>query len=96
VLRYDIGRRYERFRAKLGFQQPEGKAGRVAVRVLGDGDKVLHEIPDLRGDQPPVDLDVSVAGVSRLTLEVDFGHDQDVADRVAWADARLIRAAGAR
>ena len=95
VLRYDIGRRFERFRAKVGFQQPDGKAGRAAIRVLGDGDKVLHEIPDARGDQPPADLDIPVAGVSRLTLEVDFGADQDVGDRVAWANARLIRAAAA-
>jgi hypothetical protein len=95
VLRYDIGRRFERFRAKVGFQQPEGKAGRAVIRVLGD-DKVLREIPDARGDQPPVDLDLSVAGVSRLSLEVDFGADQDVGDRVAWADARLLRAGLAR
>jgi hypothetical protein len=93
ILRYDIARRYERFKAKVGFQQPEGKAGRAVVRVLGDDGKVLHEIADARGDQPPVDLNLSVAGVSRLTLEVDFGADQDVGDRVAWADARLIRAA---
>jgi hypothetical protein len=92
VLRYDIGRKYERFRAKLGFQQPEGKGGRVAVRVLGDNDKVLHEIADARGDQPPADLDLNVAGVSRLTLEVDFGAEQDVGDRFVWADARLLRA----
>ena len=95
VLRYDIGRRFERFRAKVGFQQPEGKNGRATIRVLGDNDKVLHEIADARGDQPPADLDVPVAGVSRLTLEVDFGADQDVGDRVAWANARLIRAAAA-
>jgi hypothetical protein len=95
VLHYDIGRRFERFRAKVGFQQPEGKSGRATIRVVGDGDKLLHEIPDARGDQPAADLDIPVAGVSRLTLEVDFGADQDVGDRVAWANARLIRAAKA-
>ena len=96
VLRYDVGGRFERFRTRVGFQQPEGKAGRAVVRVLGDGDKVLHEIPDARGDQPPADLDLDVTGVGRLTLEVDFGADQDIADRVVWADARLIRATPAR
>jgi hypothetical protein len=94
VLRYDIGRKYEKFRAKLGFQQPEGKGGRAAVRVLGDNDKLLHEIADARGDQPAVDLDLNVSGVSRLTLEVDFGDEQDVGDRVVWADARLLRSGG--
>lgn len=95
VLRYDIGRKYEKFRAKLGFQQPEGKGGRVAVRVLGDNDKVLHEIADARGDQPATDVDLNVSGVSRLTLEVDFGDEQDVGDRFVWADARLLRAGSA-
>jgi hypothetical protein len=91
VLTYDIDGRYERFKTVLGFEQPAGRMGRVAVRILGD-DKVLMSNPDLRGDQPAVPVDLDVTGVKKLVLEVDFGADQDTGDRVDWADARLTRA----
>ena len=42
--------------------------------------------------QPPKQLEANVREVKRLTLEVDFGQDQDVGDRVIWAGARLLRA----
>jgi hypothetical protein len=90
-LGFDLTGDYDRFKSDLGFDLPGGKMGRVAVRVIGD-DKVLFERPDLRGDQPPVAVDVDVKGVKRLVLEVDFGADQDTGDRVDWAEARVTRA----
>ena len=91
VLRYTIGRRFQRFRAKVGFQLPEGELGDAAVRVMGD-DKTLFERPSFRGDGPVEPLDLDVTGVGTLTLAVDFGRGQDVGDRVVWADPTLIRA----
>ena len=90
VLHYDLGGSFDEFRSKLGFQQPEGKPGQVDVRVIGDG-KVLFEKADAKGDQPSTDINVKVSGVKELTLEVDFGKNQDVGDRVVWGNARLIR-----
>jgi hypothetical protein len=90
ALGYDLGGKFDELRAKVGFQQPEGKLGQAVVRVLGDG-KVLFEQPDARGDQPPFEVKVKLAGVQRLALEVDFGKGQDVGDRVVWANARLLR-----
>jgi hypothetical protein len=90
VLTYTLDGRFQRFRAKLGFEQPAGRQGRVAARVRGT-EKVLYENLDARGDQPPAELDLDLAGQQTLTLEVDFGKDQDVGDRVVWANARLLR-----
>jgi hypothetical protein len=90
LLEYDVTG-FDRFKTRLGFQQPEGLQGRVLARVLGDG-KVLYENPDARGDQPTVDIDVPLTGVKTLTLLIDFGKDQDVGDRVIWANPRLVRA----
>jgi hypothetical protein len=93
ALTYGINGAFERFRVKVGFQQPEGKAGRAAVRILGDG-KVLWEESDLRGDATkPVAVDLSVAKVQSLTLEADYGANFDVAGRIVWGDARLVKAA---
>ena len=63
----------------------------AAVRVMLD-DKPLFENAEARGDERPRDLSLDVRGGKRLTLEVDFGRDQDVGDRVVWANARLVRA----
>lgn len=91
VLRYVIGGHFQRFRAKLGFQLPEGEEGDASIEVRGD-EKVLFARASLRGDGPiePVDLDVT--GVGLLTLAVDFGRGENVGDRVVWADPVLIRA----
>ncbi len=91
VLHYDLGGTFDEFRTKLGFQQPEGKLGDADVRVLGDG-KVIFEKKDAKGDQPSTDVNVKVGGVKELVLEVDFGKNQDVGDRVVWGNARLLRA----
>jgi hypothetical protein len=91
VLEYDVSGGFDRFKTRLGFEDPAGRQGRVTARVLGDG-KVLYENADARGDQKPVDIDVALNGIRTLTLEIDFGKDQDVGDRVIWAMARLVRA----
>ncbi|HEX4071344.1 MAG TPA: NPCBM/NEW2 domain-containing protein [Planctomycetaceae bacterium] len=90
VLTYAIGGRFQRFRAKLGFQLPEGEMGDASIRVLGD-DKPLFMKSSLRGDGPVEPLDLDVSGVETLTLAVDFGRHEDIGDRVVWADPTLIR-----
>ncbi len=92
VLTYDLGGRFDEFRSKVGFLLPEGKIGEAAIRVVADG-KTLYENPDAKGDQQPADLKLKVAGVHELSLEVDYGKNDDVGDRIAWANARLLRAA---
>jgi hypothetical protein len=91
VLKYDLGAKFDEFKTKIGFQQPEGKLGQAVIRILGD-DKVLWENQDARGDAKPEEVAVKLAGVNFLILEVDFGKGQDVADRVVWGNPRLLRA----
>lgn len=90
LLTYELDGMYATFRSRVGFQQPEGKIGRAAVRVRGD-DKVLWENEDLKGDAKPTLVEVKVEGVKRLVLEVDYGKNQDVGDRVIWGEAKLLK-----
>ncbi|MBI1374186.1 MAG: hypothetical protein GC159_15825 [Phycisphaera sp.] len=92
VLQYDLAGAYETLRSVVGFEEPAGRLGRAIIRVSGDG-KTLWESLDAKGAAPPVAVEVSVAGIKRLTLEVDFGAGQDVGDRVVFADAQLVRKA---
>ena len=90
VLTYDLGRKYSRFEALLGFDELARGKGRVDCRVFADG-KEIYANPDLRADAPPVKLALPVAGAEELRLLVDYGRGQDTGDRVIWANARLYR-----
>jgi hypothetical protein len=90
VLSYALDGQFTVFKTTLGFDDAAGSRGNVACRVLADG-KELFSKPDLRADQDPQSLELPVQGVKLLSLEVDFGEDEDVGDRVIWAEARLFR-----
>ncbi len=90
VLTYDLGGEFATFRTLLGFDEDAGDRGRVVCRVFAD-DKELFAKPDFRASEKPVPVEVSVKGAKQLKLEVDFGEDEDVGDRVIWANARLYR-----
>ena len=68
----------------LGGERPE--EGSVAFQVLGDG-VVLAQTDVLRADDAPVDLDVDVTGVNRLTLVATDGGDGKNNDHANWASA---------
>jgi hypothetical protein len=92
LLVYDLAGGFDEYHTRLGFEPiPSGAPeGRVAVRVLLDG-KILFEAADFHSGESPRNLALNVHAGKLLTLEVDFGADEDVNDRVVWADARLVR-----
>ena len=89
-LHYRLDGQYSNFRATLGLLEPGGRMGNITARVLGDG-KVLWEQAGITAATDPITLDVDLAGVDRLVLEVDFGEGQNVGDRAAWCNPQLIR-----
>ncbi len=93
LLAYNVDGGFERLRAKVGFQLPEARAGQAAVRITGDG-KVLWSEANLKGDaSKPAAVDIDISGVKTLSLEADYGPSGDVAGRVIWGEARLVKAA---
>lgn len=88
-LHYKLKPNCERFLARFGLLNPGGKLGDVTARVLGDG-KVLWEQNNITAASGVVEIDVPLKGVERLILEVDFGQGQNVGDRAAWVEPRLI------
>ncbi|MGB0768070.1 MAG: NPCBM/NEW2 domain-containing protein [Phycisphaeraceae bacterium] len=88
-LHYKLDRPCERFEATFGLLKPNGRLGDVTARIIGDG-SVLWEQTEITADTEPIAIDVPLVGIQRLILEVDFGGGQDVGDRAAWCDPRLI------
>ena len=80
---------YRRLTALAGIDDRLSDQGSVKLEIVGDEKTLLSAIVS-GGDAPlPVDLDVS--GVRRLTILVDFGNDQDVADHLDLCDLRIIK-----
>lgn len=90
-LHYKLKPNAQRFHATFGLMAPGGKLGNVQARVIGDG-KILWAQDDITPATNPISVDVDLKGIQRLILEVDFGKGQDVGDRAAWVEPRLIYA----
>jgi hypothetical protein len=89
LLKYRLNADYRRFQAVMGIDQAVAPLGNVHVVITGD-DKVLHQ-SDVRGTDPPLNLDLDIAGVRELAILVDFGGDLDIADHLDLADAKVIK-----
>jgi len=90
VLTYALDGQYEKFKTTVGFDDSAGNRGRALCRVSVDGRELFLQ-PDFRSDQDPQEIELSVAGAKQLSLEVGFGEEQDVGDRIIWAEPRLFR-----
>lgn len=90
-LTFDLGKRFEQFRADIGIATRIGDRGSVVFEVLGDG-KSLFRSSVVTGREPkPIEVQVSVAGVKELTLQVTNSDDLDLGDVANWGSARVIR-----
>jgi len=86
---YDLPSGYHTFAATIGCDQ-EVSANTVVLVVEGDG-KELYRSPLMRQTSEPIDIELPIAGVKRLTLIVEDGGDTYMADHANWADARILR-----
>lgn len=89
-LTFDIGGRFDAFRATIGIDDRAGPRAHAVFRIVGD-DKVLAEYPAITHTSEPVAIDVPVGGVRRLVIEADFGANFDLGDHCAFAAARLVK-----
>ena len=87
---FRIGGEYRQFAATVGILDETDGRGNAIVAIQGDG-RTLWSEKQLRGGDPPREVNIDVSNVETLVLLVDRGEDLDIADHVAWAFARLIR-----
>jgi hypothetical protein len=90
ALVYNLGGHCARFRAVIGIDDyvPAGNTtASVTFRVLGDG-VAIYTSPVLTRSGAAVNVDVPVAGVNRLRLEVNEGAST-ANDHADWANAHL-------
>jgi hypothetical protein len=90
---YALDGQVDVFAATIGIDAETGGRGDCVFAVLGDG-KELFRL-QVRGKDPAHKLRLDVRGVKQLELIVEPGEDLDLGDHADWADACLIRQAGA-
>lgn len=91
-LTWRLGGEYRRLTAVAGIEQARRSnkvGGTVDLTVSADG-RTLFSRRVTKAD-PPLPLDLDLAGARELTVFVDFGGDNDVGDHLALGDARLIK-----
>lgn len=94
VATYQLDGRATRFTAKVGVNDTGRKErGSVAFVVSGDG-RELFRSGVLRGGDAAQSIDVPLAGVNALKLEVTDGGDNNYSDHAVWADATIAITGG--
>jgi len=89
-LTYRLGQGYKRFLASVGIDDRYRNEGNVFLRISGNRG-VLFE-GDVHGGSEPLELDLEVLGVRRLTILVDFGQDDtDLGDHLNLCNARFTK-----
>lgn len=63
--------------------------GSVMFIIKGDGE-TLYSSRWISHSTPPVDIEVDIKGVKKLTLITDGGADGTAGDNADWAEARII------
>lgn len=86
---YAIDGSYARFRAIVGLAPSSIGKGTVQFVVQGDG-RTLFRSPVLRTDSAPLEVDVDVSDVRRLTLIAEPTDDGHSFDHANWVDAVLL------
>ena len=87
---YRLTEPFERFHAIAGIDVAHRVRGTVQLTVMGDGRPLWSGT--VRGNEPPVVLDVSLRGVRRLALLVDYGDESDAGDHLNLCEPRLVKA----
>ncbi len=80
---------FDRFAATVGIDAETGGNGDCDVSVWADGIQLWSA--QISGRSEPVDVDVDIAGMKRVTLVVRNGAHLDLGDHVDWAEARFLK-----
>ena len=63
--------------------------GSVRFNIIGD-DRIIYSSGWLSHSTAPLDIEVDIKGIQKLTFKAEPGDDGSAGDHADWADARLI------
>lgn len=82
---------YRQFRAVAGIDDTAGPAASFQLRILGDNKELLARKFSADETAGPFEIELDLASVRRLSILVEEGAGQDIADTLILANARLTK-----
>lgn len=89
LLTYRVPKNFKRLLATVGIDDRVRETGHVQLVVTGDN-RTLFDRP-ISGKDAPIELDLDLTAVRRLTVLVDYGEGLDIADHLNLANARITK-----
>lgn len=89
LLTYDVGGRFDTFKATVCIDRRSSGPAHAVFRVLAGEEVLFSSSMTLLSE--PESIELAIGGVESLTIEVDFGQNFDFGDHCAFAEARLIK-----
>ncbi|MBN2473015.1 MAG: NPCBM/NEW2 domain-containing protein [Pirellulales bacterium] len=86
---YRLPGRFRRFKATIGIDDAVRPHGHVRLVILGDENVLLEAT--VTGTDPPMPVDLDLAGIRRLAVLADFGDQLDTADHLDLCEARILK-----
>jgi hypothetical protein len=80
---------FRRFTTIAGIDPSTAASGNVRLEIYGD-DRLLFD-REIAGHQPPLPIELDIAGVKRLKILVDYGRNLDTGDWLNLCDARIVK-----
>ncbi|MDO5113224.1 MAG: NPCBM/NEW2 domain-containing protein [Planctomycetia bacterium] len=77
-----------RFQAVVGMDDEVRPQGNVRLVIHADEKELFSG--EITGSMPPQELDLEVAGASRLKILVDYGKNMDISDHLNFGNARIL------
>jgi hypothetical protein len=92
LLSFPLNGAYQRFEARVGLDERDGRKGSVRVKVELDGKPVdLGKKGTLTLADGPLAVNIGVEGAKTLTLVIEYAENGSVDAVVNWVDARLVK-----
>ncbi len=90
LLVYRLPGEFQHFVATAGIDSRVRSGGHVQLVITGDNRRLFDGI--ITGKDPePLELDIDITGVRRLSILVDYGDELDIADHLNLCNARISK-----
>ncbi len=86
---YKLPGNFRLFRTIVGIDDSTRETGSVRLTISGDGKVLWHG--EVKGTDPPLPLELEIAGARRLEILADYGEGLDVGDRLDLGDAQVTK-----
>ena len=88
-IEYRLPAGLKKFKATVGIDDAVKQNGSVRLEISADRKSLLDQT--ISGSEPPIEVDLDIAGSKRLSILVDYGDNASAGDYLNLADARMLK-----